>query len=183
MSESRVFDGKSLTQADLKGMSAQALVTLHNKLAPKPVNRFSDRKTAERRVWALGTKEAASPSPEASQPKKPRATAEKKQPSSGGVRLKTFRLAPRDDKHEPREGTKRAETLRLLSRENGAKFSEIQEKIGWDEKTAYEGIRLINVQCGYGLYHTNLPDGDYRIFLAKDMKEFRALADKFKEPK
>lgn len=52
---------------------------------------------------------------------------------------------------EHREGTNRANIIALLSRKNGAKIHEITKITGWTERNAYDGIRMLHVQVGYGI--------------------------------
>lgn len=52
---------------------------------------------------------------------------------------------------EAREGTARAAALALLKREGGASFAEVMEATGWNEKQAYEGIRIIHYYLGWGM--------------------------------
>lgn len=61
-----------------------------------------------------------------------------------------------------REGSKRALAIRLLTREEGAKFEDIQAATGWNDKDAYEGIRLVHYYVGYGMAQDE--DGTIRIF-------------------
>ena len=48
-----------------------------------------------------------------------------------------------------RPGTKRAKILGLMARARGATFEEIKRATRWDNKTAYEGIRLVRTFSGY----------------------------------
>lgn len=176
--ESRKFGSQVLTLKDIAALSIQAIVTLYNNRADKPVSRFSDRKAAERRLWALGTPVETA---EAAKPEKaPRAPKTASgEPRKG--RSKTFRLAPRDTQKVPKEGSKRRAAFDLIGRDEGAKLTEIMKKTGWDEDTAYEGVRHLNVTCGFGLYHHPVGASDHRIFLAKNNKEFRELSAKYKD--
>jgi hypothetical protein len=57
-----------------------------------------------------------------------------------------------------RAGTKRALVVEMLTREGGATFLEVQEAIAakfpggeWDDRTCFEGIKLVSVALGYEL--------------------------------
>jgi len=58
-----------------------------------------------------------------------------------------------------RLGTKRALVVDMLTSDEGATFSEVQDAIAenfgvdaaWNDRTCYEGIKLINAHLGYGL--------------------------------
>jgi hypothetical protein len=75
----------------------------------------------------------------------------------------SFRMRPRAEKSEPRVGSKRAAALELLSRRGGAAFSEVMERCEWSRKDAYEGIRLVNVVCGRGLWNEELKEGQSEL--------------------
>lgn len=64
---------------------------------------------------------------------------------------KAFNMAPQTELKKFRDGTKRAQIIGLMLREGGATFNELMTETGWDDKTAYEGVRLINLYVGYGL--------------------------------
>lgn len=64
---------------------------------------------------------------------------------------KAFNMAPQADLKKFREGTKRAKVIELMLKDGGSTFAQIMTETGWDDKTAYEGIRLINLYVGYGL--------------------------------
>jgi hypothetical protein len=71
---------------------------------------------------------------------------------------KAFAFPPKAEQKTPTPGKKRAKVLEMLLRPEGATLAEIQAEItDWDPRTAYEGVRLIHMQLGYGLRET--PDG------------------------
>lgn len=103
-------------------------------------------------------------------------------PIRPGVRRKTFRLAPKPlaEQKNIRKDTKRRILFDDTSREEGALFSELQQKCGWSEKDNYEGLRLLHVWCGYGLWSEDEGD-DYRIWLCRSVKEWREKISQSKE--
>jgi len=64
---------------------------------------------------------------------------------------KLFNLKQADAIRAHRPGTKRAKVVEMIKRDGGATFEEIMTAIGWDAKTAYEGVRLVNQYLGYGM--------------------------------
>lgn len=80
---------------------------------------------------------------------------------SGVLRTrKPFAFEPLKEQKPHKPNTKRAKVLEMLL--SGATFVEIQEATKWDDRTAYEGIRLIHGYLGYGLKET--PDGKITAF-------------------
>ena len=75
---------------------------------------------------------------------------------------KPFAFDPKKEQRDAREGTKRSKVLALLTRKEGATFDEVKGETGWDNRTAYEGIRLIHGYLGYGLKET--PEGKIFAF-------------------
>lgn len=168
----------------LAQLTTPALVTLYNKLAAdhstdevKPVTRFSDRATAEKRVAALlekcqmavfsvtdGVPELVSTAivqarpevtntPVAVEPK----TEEPKEKAERKRRGFRFVFPAKDEIKGHREGTNRAKLVEMMSRPAtaergaGATFDELRAATGWDEKTCYEGTRLVHYYLGYGM--------------------------------
>lgn len=64
---------------------------------------------------------------------------------------KAFAFDAKKEQREHKAGTKRATVLEMLTNNGGATFAQIQEATKWDDRTAYEGIRLIHGYLGYGL--------------------------------
>lgn len=62
---------------------------------------------------------------------------------------KPFDFKPRKNIKEHRPDTKRATCIKLLTK--GATFDACRKATGWDHRTCYEGIRLLNTHLGYGL--------------------------------
>ena len=78
----------------------------------------------------------------------------------GGVRRRRLMNYPGNGSapkaHRP--GTKRALVVALLTRDEGATFVEVQEGIAaafpggeWDDRTTFEGIKLVSTALGYSL--------------------------------
>ncbi len=94
----------------------------------------------------------------------------------------SFRMAPKRVQLLPRPGSKREVALRLVSQADGALFSEIAEKCGWIQKDAYEGLRLLNVHSGFGLWHERVGDDDYRIFKVEQDEFSRRVQEEVGKP-
>lgn len=83
---------------------------------------------------------------------------------SGQLRTrKPFVFEPKKVIKEHKPNTKRAKVIELCSAPGGATFEQIMAATEWDERTAYEGIRLLNGWVGYGLRES----GDGRITIYK----------------
>lgn len=67
---------------------------------------------------------------------------------------KAFSFEPKKEQKDHKPGTKRAAVVELLRSDKGATFEQIQQATGWDDRTAYEGIRLIHGYLGYGIRET-----------------------------
>lgn len=78
----------------------------------------------------------------------------------------SFNMAPKSEVKTPRGGTKRATVVHLVTREGGATLEEIMQETGWEKKTAYEGVRLVNQYVGYGL-RTDPESGKITGYLAE----------------
>lgn len=149
--------------ADLKDMPTSTLLAFYRKLTGKDTTRFASRDKGEAAVMrALDAlaKETAKKDPRptagATKPARERkATGERKARNRRFVFKKDSTLKP------PREGTKRHDLLQLLRQESGATEVEIQQTIGWTDKQAYEGIRLMHFAHGYGLAQTD--DGRIKV--------------------
>lgn len=144
--------------AQCVNLKGQELVKVYNDLTGESVKKFSDRKTALRRIQqALQAAEAKgdTAAPEAAKAPegaaKPEATkkAPKTESEGEGKARKTFDLPAFQVIKPHREGTKRDVAVKLLLK--GATFEKIQEVNGWNRKDCYEGIRLLNTHLGYGL--------------------------------
>lgn len=140
-----------MTRSQLEQLPTKELVALYNKATGKSTKKFASRsKGIEQTLRALKDNPAA---------------AGKKEQGARRSAGMSFRLKPHEKQKTPREGTKRARVLAMISRDNGALFSEIREECGWNLKDAYEGVRLLNVFCGHGLWHEPVQGtNDYRIF-------------------
>lgn len=61
--------------------------------------------------------------------------------------------------------TKRARVLGMLTSADGATYDEVSAAIGWDKRTTYEGIVLLNKLLGWGLVE-DTESGKIRAFSA-----------------
>lgn len=155
------------SREDLEQAPTADLLGLYNHITGRSTTKFSSRKRGVEQVWALVKDKVRKPVPKPIRP---------------GVRRKTFRLAPkaREEQKNIRPNTKRRILFDLTSRPEGALFSELQELCGWSEKDNYEGLRLLHVWCGYGLWSEDEGD-DYRIWLCHTMSEWREKIDASKQ--
>lgn len=166
-------------------LSASELLTIYNLVASNlgktPTNRFADSSSARRRTWALleefdtvvaqeredlermqgdGKDETGSgptytaPEPEAPKPPPTPKVERKKR----GMRF----VFPAEDKVKPvRPESARGKALAVLQREGGGTFKDVQDATGWNEKQAYEGIRLLHYYTGYGMRERKEGDETY----------------------
>jgi hypothetical protein len=107
-----------------------------------PVKKIKDNKAVVDRIWTR-IQSLAEPAPKAKQkanvgaraPKgAPTKTAAKRKPAAAkrSQKAKTARKAPAT---APRPDSKTAQVIAMLRRKNGAKLSEIMEKMGWQKHT------------------------------------------------
>ena len=151
-----LFNGtKITTEADLEKLSGKDLLALFNQATGKSTSKFASRAKGLAQTWkAL---QSAAPRVE----KLVEKSAEQEKQGHG----LSFRLPPRDLTKQPRGETKRAKVFNACISKEGALFSEIQKLCKWSRKDAYEGVRLLNTYCGFGLWHERVDADDYRIFI------------------
>jgi len=148
------------TEENLSTLSGPALVEAYNGLKPeKDVKRFSNRDTGIKRILQLQAERAeevedlgGEPLPPKVKPNRSKqAPVKPKRPAqaSGGTRRKRFDEPYQGFTKPCREGTKRAKIVALLTK--GATFHECMEATGWDQRTCYDGIKLVHKDLGYGL--------------------------------
>ena len=150
----------------LENLQPSELLSIHNLIASNigsgSTKRFADKSSAIRRTWAKLQEyqawveadeggepkqpETPAPTPPAPPaPPEPKPTVERKK---RGMRF----VFPAESEQKPvRADSARGKALALLQRKDGATFEEVQQVTGWNEKQAYEGIRLIHYYSGYGL--------------------------------
>ena len=153
----------STSTSQLEALSTKELVETYNKLAAKnkkpAVQKFSDRKTAIRRVAALMSE---TPAPVV---KETPAPVVKEKPER---KIRNFRFVfPAEDTiKNVRTGTNRHKLIEVLQTKNsegkvvGATFDELMAAT-WGQnknmspeiqrKTTYEGLRLLHYWVGYGM--------------------------------
>lgn len=155
------YNETTFTEERLNGMNSMALVALYNAIArqlggehDKPVNRFSDKKTAVDRITKVGKllEVRDQPTPRERSPERSRGTPRQEQPRGARKgREMRFVFPVKGEIKGHRADTHRATLIKLLSQDEGATFVECQEATGWDKKTTYEGIRLLHYYVGYGM--------------------------------
>jgi len=142
---------------DLQNMSIPELVDIYNQIAQKPIKTFRTKADAVRRVEEARAAQAMG-STEVKRAKKKtvsKKTGKKKNQdgseTSGrrGRPRAPFNYEPKDTIKSHREGTKRAQVIGMLR--EGATIEEIMQATGWKYRDAYEGVKLIHHQVGYGL--------------------------------
>lgn len=146
------------SRTDLGSLKTADLLALYNKLTGKKTTKFASRDKGEGQVWAAikaAPAEAATSNKEAAAKPAvkdaPKSEPKAKAPRAKRQRSYKFNYEPDAEVQGHREGTKRAKVIELLSRPAGANFQEVRDATSWDEKTAYDGIRLIHTYLGYGL--------------------------------
>lgn len=148
----------------LDEQSAPELASIYrlvaSNLGEPEVKRFADKPTAVKRTWAILERYAATETP-ASAPAAPEAPAPVAEPTPVADAPKAkaerkkrgmrFVFPAESEIKTAREGTARAKALSLLQRPEGASFQEVMDITGWNEKQAYEGIRIIHYYLGWGM--------------------------------
>ena len=181
---------KDLLDQDYQSFSLSGLATYYNELAAhlsvKQIKKFADRKSAHRRIQGLiATAMSQIEVPEVEAPvvelpplAEPKILLETKKEDDGKLTTKVtipkaksdkpkvarfnFNLESKSHHRKLREGTKRHQVFAMLSGTAGATFEECMEVTGWNRKDCYEGIRLLNTYCGFGMEH-DLDSGVIRI--------------------
>jgi hypothetical protein len=139
----------------LEEKSIKELTEIYNSKcdAADRITKFRDKETAVRRVLEVlsGKQEGEKPKLRAKrgEGKRTKAKKEKAEKAEGDNRRKLFNLKPASKLKSIRPGTKRAKIVELLT--EGATFEEVQKATGWDNRTAREGIILLNKHVGYGI--------------------------------
>lgn len=177
---------------DLNSMSMTQLVDLYNAkadvLGEKQVKRFSDRKTAVRRVEAIVDRkpEKAQPQPRSN----PEVPDEVEQEAAGefpiGEMAEAAKVEPKKSRmrfvfplHDPKaiKDIKGKTSLRAQARElllGGATFAQVEQLVerfdkerGKDsenvERRAYELVRIMHYYLGYGVSHDQ-ETGEIKIY-------------------
>lgn len=155
-----------MNRSTIESMSLADLAALYNSLRPEsPVKKFSDRKTAVRRVLAAveeaeAAKAAAAPAEPAAQPE----AAPRRR--SGPRKPRTAQHVPTGPEKAPRPGTKRADLLAALLG-GGMTIDEMQSWFGWQVRDCRDALKLLAKQNGYvtylgedGRWHAAAPETD-----------------------
>lgn len=162
----------TVTLADIKAAETAELLKTYNKITGKNIKAFHTRLRAEQQIW----KAIQTLAPNEDINSREIETVEKEK--SKKHRMK-FRFAPRSSFSEIRETSKRFKVFKMLDRENGATFTQIQKALEWDAQTAYEGIRLVHIAAGYGMW--SIDEGnEIRIYLVREPKVYTKLLNESK---
>jgi hypothetical protein len=150
----------------------------------KPVQKFTDRKTAIKRIWTAIQKLAAVPQtseaaaetaapktsdkpaavptePKAAKKAKGSAQAAKGAPAKDAPKAK--KAAKLEESAGPREGSKTAQVVAMLHRKNGATLAEIMEKMGWQKHTVRGFMAGAMKKAGYAV-ESFKPEGGERTY-------------------
>lgn len=171
-----MFDVTTVTtQGQLKEVQTTDLLAAFNRLTGKSTKKFASRAKGE--VQTFKAIEAARKDGKLGKAK----AKAKGKATPGRNRALSFRLAPAkvDEQQVPRAGSTREKAFSLIrsAGDCGALFSKVMETTGWSRKDAYEGIRLINLHNGFGLWSDQVGEDDYRIRIV-DHRQFTSLAAK-----
>lgn len=190
-------------QADLEALDNKALLDFYNARTGKSTTRFASREKALIQVGRLvdeiiveaGGQPGEAPTPPAKDLQPSPAPAPAPEPEKDPRTIPSpvsppgdtprrwpgfnFRLAPKTYQKTPRSGSKRDKALAMVSRPAGALLSDICAACEWELKDAYEGVRLLNVHSGYGLWHTKV--GEDYLIRRVDAAEFSALVKEERE--
>lgn len=135
------------SKADLKDIPTADLVTTYNSLTNRQIKKFENREKAVDRTWAVIKAVLDEPAEE-----KPAKAKKEKAPKPKKPFRFNFNFAPEDRIKPHRAGTKgRAAAIEALKK--GATFEEVKTATGWNDKQAYEGIRLLHFVLGWGMRH------------------------------
>lgn len=137
----------TITESSLGDLSRAELTRLYNEITGE------GRKPASTKTQCVDRVVGVLPEPEP-QPKRAKKTKVETEPNpkkTTPARRSPFHLPATQEPKSVRAGSKRATTLGLLARKGGATVEEVMEAVGWDRRTAMDGIRLLHTYCGYGL--------------------------------
>lgn len=173
---------------DLEALTGPQAVALYNETAAKldtnivPVNRFSNKQTAAKRVWA-NLEDLQEQAIEAAKAKKaPKAKKEAAPKVAKPRKSKGVNLAPLERAYACREGSKQAALLDALARSGGASMAELLEILSWGgtpwkEVTVKSGLNWdMNKVKGYGI-RTEFQNG-YERWLECDYESMDDFASK-----
>ena len=165
------------SQRELAGLAAgwpaERLIAIWNGLpGVEPVKTFKSAKTAASRIWERiqGLAEAAKPKEERKAkggalaakgaPAKAKAT---KKATAAKKAPKGKKAAKTQETAGPREGSKTAQVVAMLQRNNGAKLSEIMDKMGWQKHTVRGFMAGAMKKAGYAV-ESFKPEGGERTY-------------------
>jgi len=151
------------------------LVAIWNTLpGVTPVKKFTNQKTAMRRIWAriqsLG--QPAQPPAEGRVQGRAGLAQEAPAPAKANNKATSANSAPKCRRaartaqpSEPRPGSKAAQVITLLRRKNGATLSEIMERMNWQQHTVRGFMAGAMKKAGYAVESFKSDKGDrcYRL--------------------
>ena len=141
------------------------MLALHNKITGKTTKKFASRAKGIEQTFRAQKDDGSTAAPK-------KTTGKAKPGRKLGL---TFRLPPAEDgASDPRSGSAREKAFGALKGARGGTFKGVMKAAGWNRKKAYEGIRLLNLHNGFGIWSEPLEGDDYRIRFV-DIGEFRRL--------
>lgn len=169
------FEGQTFTYEGVQALPSKELVELYNRVTGKATTKFASRDRGVKQTWSALAEcgKRVDEVREDAEQEEAKPVVKKVNGAARQGRRMRFRFRPDGEIKEPKDGTKRAQLADLCRR--GTTFRQIRETIGWDTRTAYEGVRLLHFVHGFGLWHEDLEDGDYRIEIVNDAEYLRRL--------
>ena len=136
----------------------------------KPVKKFTDRKSAIKRIWSAIQKLDGASAPEAAAPAEAPKTATAAQKGAKGARAKAKASKPTKATKKgtggvPREFSKKAIVIDMLKAKGGATMAEIAKETGWQNHTIRGFMAGAMKKAGYTIESTKNAAGErtYRI--------------------
>ncbi len=163
------------TQAELAELAAnwpsERLLAIWNTLpGVAPVKKLKDNKAVVGRIWTR-IQSLAEPAPKPAQKAKAGARAAKGAPAKATAKRKPApakraqkaKAARKSPATEPRPDSKTAQVIAMLRRKNGAKLSEIMEKMGWQQHTVRGFMAGAMKKAGFAV-ESFKPEGGERSY-------------------
>lgn len=143
--EEKEAEAKAKAEEKAKADAAKKEKKEAEKAAKTEAKAKADAEKAEKKAAADKDKAEAKAKRDAEKAEKPK----RSEKGQGGDKALVFNLPFLGEIKEHRPGTKRAKVIEMLT--PGATLEQVMAEIGWDRKTAYEGIRLVHFYLGYGI--------------------------------
>jgi hypothetical protein len=139
-----------------------------------PVQKFTDRNAAIRRIWARIQHLEDATQPQAAPPatagaqaptRAPVAAQASRKATAGKAAPQGKRAAQTQPITPPRAGSKAAQVIALLRRKNGARLSEIMRNMRWQKHTVRGFMAGAMKKAGYTVesFQSEKGDGSYRL--------------------